>query len=684
MMLAAVFNFDNRAAAAPIEAADVMVEPRAAEHVEGAGEGEDEMQNIICAATLEWAAGVSVAAERVNWARDFTGAASMKNKHYLVYMPVQCGKTRAIIAMSQASITNGASVIILVQNFYKDRTQLFQRFLNSNKDKIDHIESEYDIDTGAVDARELVPIFADKLTKLTAATLVRRPRTIICLANGIQMRKLNRVLDETPGIRYNVIMDESDTEYKDGAILFTRQMRALHGGCDKFIGITATTFDTLVKDHDLSTMNLIVLRPAPNYKGLNQLVMRAMQHKVTHASELNDNDEDGARYSPERDSNLLPEYVELEKIPIMPSVYVANARRNLKKSIEHPVICLHKTSNLIKVQQKTQDFFRTRAELAHWTSIVHNGEGLRLYAPNLVDTETLPADLLSLHKYGAHKMVARDVHGYFMFSDVQIQDMLEFLQNRGARAHSHIVIIAGRTADRGTSYVSSTYKWHLTHEYLLLSNTAQATVSRDLQALRICGVSDDDLPRTLITTQDIIDNCRKAYELQEKWILDAEARAEPGLSIQSSMCMTVVDSHLKPKHKISRFRHKHLLNFESNVRDGEQGEAAAPRAQEARVLRRLLPDKFTEAMRRYMDPMLVHVRANPGQWILRSDAIAAARDLQMKHEGWCGGTDEYRTAFENMYHNCRMTVRETDEAAPGLLIRRDGCRESWYMKCNAI
>ena len=87
---------------------------------------------------------------------------------------------------------------------------------------------------------------------------------------------------------------------------------------------------------------------------------------------------------------------------------------------------------------------------------------------------------------------------------------------------SHIVTFSGILANRGYSFVSSDHKFHLTHEYLLCSDST--TCNGEYQSLRILGVYADNIPLTLITTQQVIDNVEKSRQILNKWILKSQEK----------------------------------------------------------------------------------------------------------------------------------------------------------------
>lgn len=507
----------------------------------------------------------------IRWDVNFTGA-PCRERFHLVYLPVQCGKTRIIVSISQISLVYKTPVVILVQNYIKDSDQLAHRFEEADKEKRAYFENKLDMDP--VINRDLKALFADKLSDQDMVSLARKPRIIICLANGTQMKKLNNKL-ATHNIRYNLFMDESDARYKGDDTIFEPQMQTLIGGCDKFVGVTATAFDNLVKD-DLKALCVFNAVIPANYKGFDKLELHVMQHGCPIEN----------KYKPDADQNLLPEYQMMNLIqPRDIQIEIVNgggARR--QRTVKHPVICLHKTSCIIKKHNEIQQYFKNHNALAHWTSIIHNGNGIKLYSQHHDEPEL---EVITLDEKG--HMARKDENGCYLFKNLQVQDMLEFLLAEGVEKHSHIVIIAGRTADRGTSYVSRKYRWHLTHEYLMLAVDTSSTVSSQIQALRICGISKDELPRTLITTQRIIDNCRAAIKIQDTWVEATNHNVEvEATTMHELMKATPIEPGHRVRCKLSKFSgYKHLLQYE------QPQVAAAPQPVQRRNNQNII-DRFKE------------------------------------------------------------------------------------------
>jgi hypothetical protein len=271
----------------------------------------------------------------------------------------------------------------------------------------------------------------------------------------------------------------------------------------------------------------------------------------------------------------------------------------------------------------------------------------------------------------------KDENGCYLFKHLQVQDMLEYLMFQGAIKHSHIVIIAGRTADRGTSYVSRRYMWHLTHEYLLLGVDSSSTASSQIQALRICGVSNDDLPRTLITTQQIVDNCRAAMTIQDTWIDSAYHNVDVDPTpMHDVMHATRINPQNKVNCKLSRFpKYKQLLKYEEPPQ-----HAIAPAApQEIVGIRLIVAERLQQGTitRALYDSIVTIIQAmNTENWIHRGAIINKILEDENRDQ-------RLRTRAQLQADMKNIHLTQTVDAAentPGLLMKKTNNRI--YYKLN--
>lgn len=91
-----------------------------------------------------------------------------------------------------------------------------------------------------------------------------------------------------------------------------------------------------------------------------------------------------------------------------------------------------------------------------------------------------------------------------------INETLQTLKNQGNT--DNICIISGKLADRGLSFVSTDYIWHLTHMILLSGNNTPGTSL--CQSIRLCGVYKDQIPLTCYSKSDTINEIYSYNSMQ--------------------------------------------------------------------------------------------------------------------------------------------------------------------------
>jgi hypothetical protein len=106
------------------------------------------------------------------------------------------------------------------------------------------------------------------------------------------------------------------------------------------------------------------------------------------------------------------------------------------------------------------------------------------------------------------------------FKKAGIKHALQYFKNR-ARPSTHILIIAGLMVGRGLNIVSSDYQWHVSHQILRVSDTAD--VADLIQKLRLLGVFRDSTPLKLFLTKKESENLKRGHLLHNT-LLDGAQR----------------------------------------------------------------------------------------------------------------------------------------------------------------
>ncbi len=144
--------------------------------------------------------------------------------------------------------------------------------------------------------------------------------------------------------------------------------------------------------------------------------------------------------------------------------------------ILHNVTRVNKTQNLVAKEVRS---FYTREQLE---IIVFNGQSITLY----------------------------ETRGKYAKS---ISEALQKLKDAGI---SHICIIAGAMADRGVSFVSTDYEWHLTDQYY--TPPVSAHLESMTQAIRLFGCYNDSRVLTLWSMEWVWEKLQEYHKLTRRMV----------------------------------------------------------------------------------------------------------------------------------------------------------------------
>lgn len=145
-----------------------------------------------------------------------------------------------------------------------------------------------------------------------------------------------------------------------------------------------------------------------------------------------------------------------------------------------------------KIKRDQKNMFESLIENAEirkkWLLIVWNGDGLILRTPWGITTVN---------------------------KNISINDALQNIkEDVRMKTVKYIGIISGDLANRGISFVSKDYQWHLTHMILSASNSSSGTALT--QSLRLCGCYNDDIPLEMFTSNEIVTELFAYDYLQQK------------------------------------------------------------------------------------------------------------------------------------------------------------------------
>lgn len=415
-----------------------------------------------------------------------------KEKYVLVLGDIQSGKTNFTICSMYLCLLNNIPCVYIIKgekaqyiqfkNHFEKFVKKIEKHILKNNLEVDDIVLSYIGDKTIFNKKETIDILCGNKRGI-----------IISLCNQSQLSKLYNVTNEIKyDWKYYLFVDEADeTCYHN----FTSNVRIyfdlLKYISTKVYGITATGYEQLLCENELTKNSLILLSKKDIYKGPLNINYNILPYKTYNykSKELIKNIRD-------KDKNL--KYY-LDYIKTIKPYYLE------KHNEHHPIISLHKTSTLTKHHINILLYIKKYYK-KDFAIIVYNGYGIRLYHHTLKDKIKI--------KNKVYKECLT-IKNTFILSNINIQDILQFLYNNGGtNIFSHIIIISGDLADRGINFISKNFKWHLTHEYLLCNSSRQNLVPYLIQSLRLCGVYSDDIPLSLYTTDKIKENIINGYIFQ--------------------------------------------------------------------------------------------------------------------------------------------------------------------------
>jgi hypothetical protein len=425
----------------------------------------------------------------------------------------QAGKSGFSFGVALIHLLLGKPVIFIVRNFTQDAEHIKAKLERFAKEHTKHmnkyIQKSIDRTIGMVDAVQMSLIKQKNgIFSLTGEKEVKEAlkgksmNIVIALANGSQLKCINMVLDQLGDINSNIVMltDEADSiaysEIKDPSPLKHKAAEyvTLKKRCSQTYEISATVWDILKGNEDLTNTNIIYIRPPINYKGIrNGVQFIELAHKIEKWTE------DKSLF--EEDPNMMQIYEELTETPIFNS-----KRYNLE--IDHPVIVMHKTKTLIKHHNMFYELFRTSKMYSNiWTVMMECDKGLYLYSKVLINNTI---------EIGKIKFIDTKGTGEFLFGKrIIIPELLQwFIENGGAKVFSHIVIKSGDFSGRSRSYVSTDGNWHLTHQYY----TGCSSVPDMIQAQRLLHDRPDSIPLVEYAPSKVIENLVKGDIMQDEQI----------------------------------------------------------------------------------------------------------------------------------------------------------------------
>lgn len=320
---------------------------------------------------------------------------------------------------------------------------------------------------------------------------------ILVMNNGHQLQYLNRLMSEYPVLPFTLITDESDIvaygtlkEERSG-VNAVYEYTLLRERAQRRVEISATVWDILLGDRDLTNVGITEITTTGPYKRASDIVTETLPVKMP--STLKECGED---------PNLVGYYLYLSDKPVFTS-------DSYNCPIDHPICVLHKTTTRTADHDKFLEIFNTHPVLSEWTVIREDNRGLLLYSKKIEESSIV------ISEYESERGDNCDF--FFPGKAVDIQEVLQFLiDNGGANRFSHIVIKSGGCCSRSKSYVSTHGQWHLTDEYYYPGKTERNSIPSIIQGVRLHHNRPDAIPLTFTTTEQIAVDWRKGNLMQEE------------------------------------------------------------------------------------------------------------------------------------------------------------------------
>jgi hypothetical protein len=321
---------------------------------------------------------------------------------------------------------------------------------------------------------------------------IEKPRIFLTLGNGSSESKIYEELNKNK-IKYFLFIDEVD--YVDSGKKTKKNViiELLKKNAQCVFGVSATIMDPIGKENIFSK-DLILLSLSPYYKGIPSIKVSEIKN-AKYSGKISDD-------LFENDKNLI-EYIEN---------FSYKKKFKFADGFVHPNICL------INICRTKDPILRAQKELSKKFPkiyiIIYNGDGILLSYNN-------------------------QINNYKGTISSLLQNIKDTKKNP-----PNIIIFSGDLAGRGISFTSLDFKWHLTSMRLLVSSSCDEPEL--IQKIRLCGVYNDNIPLTLYSKKNILEDIKKAYFRQEEIICNLKNNNS------SILCKDIVNSLQITKDKFTK------------------------------------------------------------------------------------------------------------------------------------
>jgi len=543
----------------------------------------------------------------------------------LIYANIQQGKTDVALAYAASNVHKlHRKVVFITRNITADAQQLHTRAHSFSTAMKQHMREVMGIpiDCG------LTPMYTSDLSRRSPTeieTLVRNHNLFITLGNYMQIQTItNAMACES----FVLILDEADSFGRDDS-LFGLEYARLYETCTFCIAITASPLELIFQDSRLFNTGLIRVAVPEDYKGIQHLQFD---------TRLSNSTLPGRKTVAETDPNLIPTYLELA---IM-------APFALDQST-HPIICLHKTACEKKHQMDTMRLLKNNSTIASTFAIaVYNSDQIALYHKSLGGAQFIP---------GCKQTTIET-------NTIRIKCTIsQLIQRLCDMDTTHIIIISGRLAGRSVSFVSTDFKYHLTHQYLISSATSD--MAEVLQSLRILGRYRDDIPLTLYTSERNHADLIKTFNLQNRMI-DTSLNTDADESMCELYTQIPVRKSEVPRRRLIKKAYELNVTHEQQILGSHYV---------------IHMDGLSEVQHVYVSYVMQAMQDTPNAWIRRPEVITKAITIEHAHRGTSHSNEEYRATFSHIATSERTYTRTDDETIVGLIMKQTD-DSFWHLRLN--
>ena len=595
----------------------------------------------------------------------------LDKEYYLIYGAVQSGKTQFLQGITIAHIAlSRCPVIVILRNCRGDAQQLSNRFSDFIKE-----QNQYFKEAGFSGSNVLKYFYVGgNKSEESLRRAFTNCNMIVAIANKTQLNRLEKVI--TPETKYATIIDEADSvAYGEDDVQFRETLhRSILANSGRTYAITATTFNVIFSEKNIPTKNIIRLPINPEYRGLQKIQMKVIDPK--NESEL----EDYLKLLSER--NAYEHKVD------------DSLHRGLKKN-DHPMIMLIKKFHR---KLKQQELARQVVEIGNWSEvIVFNGDGLTMYSKHIESlAQIIRGGVIRETSEGVtgFKIKPRTVHieenegKYYVSVKAQIDEGLQYykelhMSSKSTRI-SHLAIVSEGMADRGISFVSKDYKWHLTTQYY--EPNKKVFADNIIQSIRLCGNYKDDLPSVLYSTEKVCDDLAKCFLVQEEMLMRCKA-SEKVKSIPRVLRKMQLSSEKVPEKRKFGVRDSIL----ENLVEGEDGgvemceynkvlegisrlevKSENFHTDSTDKLRKIVPESIGKStiLRKLYDmaSTLILDKFGTGKWVPRTKIV---KMLLATGESYAKDENQIYGHFRSLYQN-KYSFNDVTENTNGFLMKKQG------------